>query len=136
MRAPAYRTLNYERNDRTRQTNRPDDGWKIDIGPLVAAIDAQLFCARKEVAIHHRSRALRRDRRDLSLADLRGSGCAGEISLGNRPLTGLFLRRLLERRFLDDVVHLRLPKSVLVLKHTAAGEKQRDDCNRDENPFH
>ena len=86
MPAPAYQTLNYERNDRTKQTSRSDDSQKIDIAPVFARFDA-LFRAREEVAIHHRSRALRGDRRDLGLADLRGSGRAGEVYPGQPKLT-------------------------------------------------
>jgi hypothetical protein len=81
MRATAYRTLNYERTNKDKQTSRSDCVRKIDIAPFVARIDAEIFCARKEMAVHHRSGALRGDRRDLGLADLRSGGCAGEVSL-------------------------------------------------------
>lgn len=81
MRATAYRTLNYERTDKNNQTNRSDGGGKIDLAPFVARINEKIFRARKEMAIHYRSGALRRDGRDLGLADLRGRGRAGEVSL-------------------------------------------------------
>jgi hypothetical protein len=137
MRTPAYRTLNYERTDKNKQTNRSDCGWKIDIAPFVARIDAQLFRARKEMAIHHRSGALWGDRRSLGLADLRGGGSAGEVCPGQPKLKrSLVLRSFFHRRLLDDVVHLRLSEGVLVLEVTAADEKQGDDCNRKKNPFH
>lgn len=138
MRGPAYRTLNYERTNKDKQTSRSDCGWKIDIAPFVARIDAQIFRARRKMAIHHRSSAFWRDRSDLGLADLRGGGCTGEVCPGQRKLTdSLLLRSLFERRRLGHVVHLGLSEGVLVFEGAASGERDKsDDCNRKGNAFH